>query len=195
MRRFKFRFSREAFNAVSLAIIGAAIVLLVAGIIYYAQQERQRKAIEAQTNTTNQLINQVKAISEENRRLNTENRNFTYCNAVLLARYTQEQQPTVIEDLDKCVLQSFPKDEAPVTGQSQQTVTTQSVQPSIAPPAVTQGVQSTQPAASQPISQPQPAPQPLPTPQPAPQPTPNPAPVPIVNVPTPCVVILFIKTC
>lgn len=185
MRRIKIRFPKNTFNAISLAIIGAAIVLLIAGTIYYVQQERQRKAIEQQTSTTNQLIKEVKSISEENRRLNKENRNFTYCTGVLFAKWTQEQQPIIIEDLNACALSSFPKVQAPsepgqtIENFSQESAPVQSVQPA----------QNVQPAA--------PAPQqaPSPTPQPTPTPSPQPASQPLLQLNVPCLNLVLIQTC
>lgn len=105
------RLSKNLVSSTSLAIIGAAIVLVIAGTAYFVQQERQRTAINEQIAQTNKLIDQLKVIGNENKALNRQNRDFAYCNAVLLAKYTQDQSPIVIEDLNKCVLTSFPKDE------------------------------------------------------------------------------------
>lgn len=110
MRLPKFNLTRNA-NFVSFAVIGAAIVLLIAGVTVFVQQERQRVAINEQIAQTNKLIEEVKDLSETNKEINEENRNFAYCNAMLLARYTQNQLPIVIEDLNKCVLSSFPENE------------------------------------------------------------------------------------
>lgn len=104
--------SDKSINAVGLAIIGAAIVLLIAGIIYYVQQERQTAAIDEQAKQTNELIREVKRLSEVNKTLNEQNRNYTYCNAMLLAKFTQTQQPIIVKDLNKCAFSSFDREEA-----------------------------------------------------------------------------------
>lgn len=111
MQTPQIKISGKTFSAVSLAVIGAAIVLLIAGVTYYIQQEKQRQAIEVQSERTNQLITEVKDLSEQNRRLNEQNREYAYCNAVLLAKYTQTQEPIIIEDLEKCTLTSFKSEE------------------------------------------------------------------------------------
>lgn len=64
----KIKLPEKSINAVGLAIIGAAIVLLIAGIAYYLQQERQRESIDKQTERTNELIQEVKELSEENKK-------------------------------------------------------------------------------------------------------------------------------
>jgi type II secretory pathway pseudopilin PulG len=117
MRLPRFRLSDKLFSAASLAIIGAAAVLMIAGVSYYIQQERNRKAIEEQTSTTNQLIEEVKTLtlevrnlSRDNKQISEQSRNYIYCNAVLFAKYTQDQQPIVIEDLEKCLFTSFSQD-------------------------------------------------------------------------------------
>lgn len=114
MRKLNLQLKDRTLNAFSLLIVGAGIFLLLAGTIYFLQQQSQKEAIDRQTESTNQLIlqvkdlvNEVKTIGEENRDLNKQNRNYAYCNAVLLAQYTQTRQPIVIEDLNKCVLKSF----------------------------------------------------------------------------------------
>ena len=173
----KLRLPTKSLNAVSLAIIGAAAVLMIAGIAYYAQQERQRIAIDLQTSRTNQLISEVKAISEENQRLNRQNSNYAYCNATILAKYTQDQQPIVIDDLNACILSSFPQDStiSPVTQAT--------IAPSTAGSA--QGAQTAQ----TPQSSTSPAQGGGATPTRG-RPTPS-----ILGVPLPCVNFLIIKTC
>ncbi len=113
----KLNFPDRAFSAFSLAIIGAAVAMLVAGVIYYAQQAEQKRAIDKQTEKTNELILQVKVISEQNRELGQQNkelseqsRNYAYCNSSVLARYTQDLQPIIIDDLNKCLFTSYPRE-------------------------------------------------------------------------------------
>lgn len=109
MMKLKSPFSEKTFSAVSLIVIGAAILFVIAATLYYIQQERQRDAIEDATSKTNELILEVRKIAEQDR-------NYSYCNAVLVAKYTQDQQPIVIEDLDRCVFKSFPRGSAPTKG-------------------------------------------------------------------------------
>lgn len=109
MMKLKSPFSEKTFSAISLIVIGAAILFVVAGTLYYIQQERQRGAIEEATSKTNELILEVRKIAEQDR-------NYSYCNAVLIAKYTQDQQPIFIEDLDKCIFSSFPRGEGPSEG-------------------------------------------------------------------------------
>lgn len=124
MRLPNLKFGEKTFGAIGLIVIGAAIMLIIAGILYYAQQERQRQAIDLQTSRTNELIREVKQLSEENKRLNQQNRDYTYCNAILFAKYTQDEEPIIIEDLEKCVFNSFkdpesqPSEEAQSNAQS-----------------------------------------------------------------------------
>lgn len=108
MKIRRLRFPEKTFNAASLAVIGAAIVLIVAGVGYYVQQERQRAATDYQTAQTNKLILDIKKLGEQNKNLNQTSNNYAYCNAVLLSQYTQTHNAITIEDLDKCVLTSFP---------------------------------------------------------------------------------------
>lgn len=115
-RGMKLPFPKVTNNTISslgLATIGAAIILLIAGLVNYVQEEQQRQAIDNQTSKTNQLIEEVRSLSQENKELNQENRNYSYCNAILLAKYTQDQQPIQIDDLEKCILTSFPQGGGP----------------------------------------------------------------------------------
>lgn len=112
MKLPKIHIQDKSISAVGLAIIGAAIVLVIAGIIYYVQEERQTTAIDEQAIQTNELVKEVKKLSEDNKELNRQNRNFTYCNAMLLAKFTQTQEPIIIKDLNKCIFSSFERDDA-----------------------------------------------------------------------------------
>ena len=101
-------------SSTSLAIIGAAIVLVIAGTAYFIQQERQRTAINEQIAKTNQLIEQTnklgeetKKLSEDNKRLNQENKDYAFCTAQLIAKYTRDGQGITIDDLRTCALSSF----------------------------------------------------------------------------------------
>lgn len=119
-------------------------MLIIAGTLYFVQQENQREAIEAQTSKTNELIQEVKTLTlevrdlgKDNKRLSEQNRNYSYCNAVLFAKYTQTLEPIVIEDLDKCLFTSFPAEEGESSGTFFTPQTTQpsnSVQPSTGNP-------------------------------------------------------------
>lgn len=60
---------------------------------------------------------QVKVISEQNRELSKQNkelseqgRNYAYCNSSVLAKYTQDLQPIIIDDLNKCLFTSYPRE-------------------------------------------------------------------------------------
>lgn len=203
MRIQKLLPKRETFNAVSLAVIGAAIILLILGVVYYVQQGKQTRAIKEDTAKTNQLILEVKAleeqnkdINEQNKTLNQQNKNYAYCNAVLLAKYTQDQQPIEIEDLNKCVLKSFPRDNSstqPTAFSSIQGGTQVASGDQLQPSTGT--VQTNQPSAPNQPSQPSKPSEPT-EPVPSPQPSNQLITVPnLLQINTPCLKLLLVKTC
>lgn len=104
-------FFKKLFTSnLSLAFIGVVILLFLSYASFYIQAEQQRAAIERQTSRTDQLIIEIKALSEENRSLNKQNRDYAYCNSVLFAKYTQDQKPIVIDDLQKCGFSSYDRE-------------------------------------------------------------------------------------
>ncbi len=119
MRIPKIKLPESVISSASLAIIGAGAILIIAGVIYYDQQAEQKRAIDKQTSVTNELILKVKAISEQNvelskqnKEINEQNRNYAYCNASVLAKYTQDLMPIIIDDLNKCLFTSYPRETA-----------------------------------------------------------------------------------
>ena len=90
-----------------------ALLTAMAGLILFmflltSQGSRQQHAIEDETARINQLVEKINQLSEENKKLNETNVNYAYCNAVIVAKYTQTQEPIEIEDLNECILKSFP---------------------------------------------------------------------------------------
>jgi cell division protein FtsB len=88
-----------------------AILLVVFGTMTYLNSRETKDTLEDQVKKTNQLVEQNKAVSEENKRLSQQNNNYAYCNAYLLAKYTQDGKPIFIEDLNTCVVTAFPNGE------------------------------------------------------------------------------------
>jgi len=102
-------FSSKIVFALSILIIFVAAILVILAIIGYTQDNKQQEAIDNQTEKTNQLIRQ-------NQKTSQQAANYAYCNAVLLSQYTQTLQAITIEDLNTCVLKSFPGSTATGTG-------------------------------------------------------------------------------
>lgn len=197
MKLPRLHFPDKLFSAASLAIIGAAIMLIIAGILYFVQQERQRYAINKQTETTNQLIREVKALGEDNKKYAKQARDYAYCNAVLLAKYTQTQEPIVIDDLDKCVLTSFPDSQGVDTVlKDRATVFLSEPNPTLGTEVMTPSGETVE--VDKPVTFP-----PTPTPTPTPKPDNHLTPAePLLTIPnvlqlnTPCLNVLgLVKTC
>lgn len=93
--------------------IAIAAILIGFGTFNIVQSNRQQESLEGQTARTNQLIEDVKALTKENKKLNQQNVNYAFCNAELVARFTQTQQAIYIQDLENCILTSFPEGEGP----------------------------------------------------------------------------------
>lgn len=161
---------------------GAWITLVTAGFLLiflftnYVQGTKQQEILDKQTANTNALVEQTKTLSEDNKKLSEENKaladrsvKYAYCNAVLLAQYTQTGNAIQIQDLENCILTSFPDGIDILNPESQATQRLNSNQGS----GTTQTAQNT-PVNNTPTSlNPQPS---NPSPQPQPRPTPNPTP-------------------
>lgn len=98
---------------ISIVTIIVAAALICFGAVNYVQNREQQIAIEEQNKRTAQLVEEIKKLSEGNQKLSQTTVNYAYCNAMLLAKYTQDQSPIEIEDLNACVLKSFPEGDAP----------------------------------------------------------------------------------
>ncbi len=187
-------------NRFSLGVILVAIVLTIAGITLFIEQNRQRAAIDRQTSTTDNLIKEVKKLSEENKSLNQENRDYSYCTAQLIAKYTRDQEPITIEDLRTCELTSFSNQQEPIAENSTN-VTTQSIQPSsVSATQTTRPASNTSTGSSTTNNTTNTTNNPAPSSAPVQNTTPQPSP--ILSVPnllqlnTPCLNILgAVKTC
>lgn len=107
------------------AIVTLALAILtIIGFITFTviQNNRQQATLDKTAEQTNELVKQVKELSEQNKKLSQTSVNYSYCNAVLLARYTQTLAPITIEDLEKCILISFPNGQGPVTSTNDQEI-------------------------------------------------------------------------
>lgn len=110
------------------AIVTLAIAILtIIGFITFTvlQNNRQQATLDQTAAQTNELVKQVKNLSEQNKKLSQTSVNYAYCNAVLLSRYTQTLSPITIQDLEKCILLSFPEGTGPVTSTNNQDVIAQ----------------------------------------------------------------------
>ncbi len=92
----------------AVGILIAAGFLVVFALIANIQDQKQQQALDEQTKKTSELIEQVKTLTEENKKTSQQAANYAYCNAVILAQYTQNYSPISIKDLNTCVLESFP---------------------------------------------------------------------------------------
>lgn len=93
-----------------------AMFLIILFFVNSIQAQKTQETLDKQTGNTNVIIQQVKELSkqnkklsEDNKKLNERNTKYAYCNAVLLAKYTQTGAAIMIEDLDNCVLTTFPE--------------------------------------------------------------------------------------
>lgn len=100
-------FTQKVIYGLSILTILAAALLIIFAVVGYSQDKDQTQALEEQTRKTNELIEQERKVSQQAA-------NYAYCNAVLLSQYTQNQVPITIEDLNTCVLTSYP--DSTVTG-------------------------------------------------------------------------------
>lgn len=178
--------SRFEYGFAVIVLIIAA-VLLSLGVYNFVQAQQRKATDQQQIEQVKQLTKQVKDLSQQNKQLNQTANNYAYCNAQILAKYTQTQQPITISDLNACVLSSFPSGStAPNSGQSP--IQNNQTQRSSSPSSVQSSPSSSsalQPAASTPSQPSQPS---------NPQPTTPPS---ILTTPLlPCVDLLGIaKTC
>ena len=103
-----------------------AILLVVFGTMTYLNQRETKNTLDEQVEKTNQLVEQNNKLIEENKESSQRAANYAYCNAYLLAKFTQDGQPIVIEDLNACVVTVFPD------GQGAPTIPQESFQRSVA---------------------------------------------------------------
>jgi hypothetical protein len=99
----------------SIGTLITAALLVILGLVSFVQNNAQQAALDEQSRKTNELVEQVKDLSEQNKKLSQTAVNYAYCNSVILARYTQNRQPITVEDLNKCVISSFPEGEGAPT--------------------------------------------------------------------------------
>lgn len=105
----------------SIATLLLAAVLIIFALFNAVNNQKQQAAINKQTETTNELVKEVRDLSEQNKDLAQTAANYAYCNSILLASYTQDQAPITVEDLNKCVFTSFPDGQgAPTTASNLQ---------------------------------------------------------------------------
>lgn len=154
-------FSSKVLYAVSVLAILIAAALIVFATIGFIRDNQQQTAIDDQNRQTKELVEQVKALAEQNQKTTQQAANYAYCNAVLLSQYTRTLRAITIEDLNTCVLNSFPESTVtpPVSNQQNNTNNSSSSNSS------SQGNTSTNTPA--PVT-----PSPVPT-TPTPTPTPN----------------------
>lgn len=107
--------SSRVIYVVSILTILVAAALIIFAIVGAIDDSRQKAALDEQTKKTNQLIEQVQKQNDkiekqalQNKEISQQAANYAYCNAVLLAQYTQTLRAITIEDLNTCVLNSFP---------------------------------------------------------------------------------------
>lgn len=120
-----------------LSQAGAWITLIIAAFLIIAlfvgtvQRKKQQESLDKQTNNTNLILQQVKDLGQQNKdlgqqnkKLSEQNAKYAYCNATLLAEYTQTGAAIKIEDLENCILTTFPEgadilNSSPATPQGQ----------------------------------------------------------------------------
>lgn len=104
-------------------ILAAAAFFVIFGVITVIQNRDQQTSLDKQLENTRELIGQVKALSEENKKLSQTAADYAYCNATILAKFTQTGDPITVEDLAKCKYTSYPNNGGPTsfnTGQGGQ---------------------------------------------------------------------------
>lgn len=80
---------------------------LIAGLlILRSQNAGQTALINDAIGKLNSQATTIENLAKDNKALNQQQINYTYCNAVIIARWTQTQQPIQIKDLNKCVLEN-----------------------------------------------------------------------------------------
>lgn len=99
----------------SIGILISAAILIVLGLVSFVQNNTQQMALDEQSKRTSELVGQVKELSEQNKKISQTAVNYTYCNSMILATYTRDQKPISIDDLNKCVISSFPRGEGAPT--------------------------------------------------------------------------------
>lgn len=120
-------FSSKVVFLASLLTILVAGFLIIFAIIGFTRDNSQEKTIEKQTQRIEELVKQAKVQAEKNEQVSQQAANYAYCNAVLLAQYTQTLTPIQIDDLNTCVLNSFPN--STVTGPDGQAQSNNSATP------------------------------------------------------------------
>lgn len=101
--------------------------------------------LEDLTKQNTQLSTDIKTLATQNKQLAAENKAYTKCIANVFAKYTQDRQPVIIEDLEKCVTSSLtqtnpqppgtnpPASNSPTPDTSSPAVLDTSGQPAVAP--------------------------------------------------------------
>jgi hypothetical protein len=99
----------------SIGTLIAAALLIILSYVSYVQNNTQQASLDEQSRKTTELVQQVKDLSEQNKKLSQTAVNYAYCNSVIIARYTQDQSPITVENLNECVISSFPQGEGAPT--------------------------------------------------------------------------------
>lgn len=109
------------FYGLSVFVIIAAALLLILAYVNAISNNKQQESLDESLKKTAQLTEEVKRLSEANIKLNQTSVNYSYCNAVLVAQYTQTLLPIQIKDLNACILQSFPDSKVSTGGSGEPT--------------------------------------------------------------------------
>lgn len=96
----------------AVLVLLAAAAILVLGVYNYIQNKRERVADEQQIAQTEELIRQVKNLSEQNKRLNQTSNNYAYCNAMLFSEFTRTGNPITVKDLNECIYETLNNEQA-----------------------------------------------------------------------------------
>ena len=98
----------KIFYWASIFTLFVAAILIILGILAVIQNNKQQSSLDEQNRKVTELVQEVKKLSEQNKSLAESSVNYSYCNSMLFSAYTQNLQPIVVEDLNKCVYKSFP---------------------------------------------------------------------------------------
>lgn len=113
--------STKVVYIISIFAILAAAILVVFGFMNLLSNDRQQQSLDEQLEQTNRLVGQVKDLTQQNKELNQKSVNYAYCNALITAEHTRTGNPIQVEDLNRCIIKSFPNGEgAPTTAQLNQ---------------------------------------------------------------------------
>lgn len=107
-------FNRLKFLGAMAVILAGALLIILALFTYFKGLESSQK-LDDQSQQISELLQQNKDLAKQAKDSAKQAANYAYCNTLLIAKFSQNQEPFTVEDANKCVTSSFDSNSAPAT--------------------------------------------------------------------------------